>query len=324
MIRKCVKVAAAAISLGLALNGVSFAQTYPSKAVNIIVPLPPGGVADLVGRTLAERLQKKWGQPVVVQNKPGAGSMIGLTELARSAPDGYTLGVTTTAITQAHLLSKNVTYKVLEDFTPISLVSQGPYVLAVAPSVPVKTLQEFINYARANPDKLNYASTGLGPVRFVAEGFMARAKVKLTEIPYKGSAEMTMGLLGGESHVTFDSALNIKPHVDAGKLVALVVADRQRMPLLPDVPAAAEAGLRDFHFSFWNGLLAPAGAPQAVVTKISADVAEILRQPDIADMILKRSGAVAKSSSPAEFRKFIEEEVAGNTSLAQSLGLKPQ
>ena len=311
-------------ALALAVSAPVLGQAYPTKPVTLVVSQPAGGLADLVSRLVGERMAKKWNQTVIVQNKPGAGGVLGLMELTRATPDGYTLGVTTTALVQAPLLSKDVNYKVLEDFVPITLISKGPYVMAIGAAVPARTLTELIAYAKANPGKLNYASTGLGPVRFVGEGFMAKAQVKLTEIPYKGSAEMSMGLLSGDAHVTFDSTLNIKRHADTGKLIPLAVADTQRMPLLPNVPTSAEAGLPGFVFSFWNGLLAPRGTPAAIASKISADVNEILKQPDVMNTILTRSGASATGSTPAAFKQFIEEEYKMNAALAQSLGLSPQ
>jgi len=315
--------AALTVSAGLLASAPAYSQAFPSKPVTVIVSQPPGGLADMVARLISDRLAKKWNQTVVVQNKPGAGGVLGLMDLLRATPDGYTLGITTTAVVQAPILSKAITYK-LEDFAPVSLISKGPFVMAISPNVPARNLADFMAYAKANPGKLNYATTGLGPVRFVGEGFMASSKVKLTEIPYRGSAEMTMALLAGDAHVTFDSTLNIKRHADVGKLVPLAIADSQRMPLLPNVPTAAEAGLPNFNFSFWNGLLAPAGTPAAIVNKISADVNEILKDPEVMSTILNRSGASATGMSPAAFKQFIDAEYKANVDLARSLGLSPQ
>jgi len=314
---------ALALCLAAMATAPAFGQAFPTKPVNLIVSQPTGGLADLVARLVGDRLSKRWNQPVVILNKPGAGGVLGLMELLRAPADGYTLGVTTTAVVQAPILAKDISYK-LDDFAAISLISKGPFVMAIAPSVPARNLRDFIAYARANPGKLNYATTGLGPVRFVGEGFMAKAGIKMTEIPYKGSAEMTMGLLSGDSHVTFDSTLNIKRHADGGKLIPLVVADTQRMSLIPDVPNANEAGLPGFSFSFWNGLLGKAGTPAAIINKISADTADVLKDPEVANTILTRSGASAIAMTPAQFKQFIDDEYKVNFELARTLGLKPQ
>ncbi len=296
-------------ALGLALAGGAWAQAWPSRPVRLVVPYPPGGPTDIVARVVAQRLQTQTGQPFIVDNRAGAGGNTGAEAVARSAPDGYTLLVATTAHAINPALFKNLTYSFARDFAPISQLTSGPLVVAVTPTLPVKTVAELIALAKSRPGELNYASSGNGQSTHLAgELFNAMAGTRMRHVPYKGSAPALADTIAGQVHLTFDTMLSAMPHVKADKLRALAVTSPRRSPAAPDLPTVAESGLPGYEVIAWNGLLAPAGTPRDVIARLNDEVRQALQQPDIQERFLAQ-GFGAAYSTPEAFAGFIAAEI---------------
>ena len=284
------------------------AQGYPGGTVRIIVPFQPGGLTDIAARTIAPHLAKHFGQPFVVENRPGASGNIAAELVARAQPDGHTLlmGSIGTNAVNAHLFSK-MPYDTLKDFEPVSHVVSGTLLLVVHPSVPAKTLGELLALARAKPASLSYASGGTGASQHLAgELLKTMAKVDILHVPYKGIAPGVVDLLGGQVSMTFDMA-SVMPHVDAGRLRALAVASATRSSTLPDIPTFSEAGVPGYDASAWYGLFAPAGTPKEIVASLQREVAAALKEPQTREKLLSL-GAEPVGSTPEEFTKFIRNE----------------
>jgi len=298
------------------------AQEWPSKAVRIIVPFPPGGSADLMPRVVAEKLAEKWGQPVVVENRPGAAGNIGADAVFRAEPDGYTL----LSAPPPPLVINKLLYKTLsfdpEQFVPISVIGAIPNVLLVHPKTNVATVQEFIALAKANPGKLNYASQGSGSTsHLTAELFKSMAGgLSITHIPYKGSAPALADLLGGQVEMMCDNLGVSLPHVRSGKLKALAVASSKRVKTLPDVPALAET-LPGFEAVAWFGIVAPPKTPAAIAQKVSADVAEALKLRDVQKRLGELS-AEPMGLTPAETAAYMKQETERWAGVIRSAGVK--
>ncbi len=302
--------------LALALAGVAPAhgQSWPVKPVRIVVPFPPGGTTDIVARSIGVELQRMWQHPVVIENRAGAGGNIGADQVAKSAPDGYTLlmgTVGTHAINQA-LYAQNGTklaFDPVKDFVPITLVAGVPNVMVVNAKLPVTTVQEFIVYAKARPGQLNMASSGNGTsIHLTGELFKTVTGVYMVHFPYRGSAPAVTDLLAGNMTVMFDNLPSALPHIKSGRLRALAVTSRTRSPALPDVPTVEEAaGLKGFDASSWFGLFAPAGTPRAIVDKIQADVAKALSVPEVRERFVAQ-GADPGGNTPEQFAAFIRAE----------------
>ncbi len=289
----------------------AFAQAYPSKPVRIVVPFPAGGTTDILAREAGQRLTQALGQPFVVDNRPGAGGNIGAELVAKSPPDGYTLlmGTVGTHAINASLYSR-MPYDHVRDFAPVILVAGVPNVLVVNPSVPVHSVQELIAYAKANPGKLNFASSGSGTsIHLAGELFKVMTGVQMSHVPYKGSAPALADLAGGQVQLMFDNLPSSLQLIKAGKLRALAVTSAQRSSALPDLPTVAEAGLPGFEATSWFGLLAPAGTPPDVIAKINAEVAHWLASPEAKDK-LASLGAIAAGGSPEDFARHIAAETA--------------
>jgi tripartite-type tricarboxylate transporter receptor subunit TctC len=301
----------------------AWAQDYPTKPIRIVVPFPPGGATDLLARAVAQRLTEKWGQAVIVDNRPGAGGNIGSELVAKAAPDGYTLemGTVGTHAINASLYAK-MPYDHVKDFVPIVLVAAVPNVLVVNPSLPVKSVQELIAYAKANPGKLNFASSGNGTsIHLSGELFKVMAGVQMTHVPYKGSAPALQDLIAGQVQLMFDNLPPSLPQIKAGKLRALAVTTAKRSPALPDLPTIAESGLPGFESSSWFGLLAPAGTPQPIVAKLNAEVNAWLATPEAKEKLLA-SGANPAGGSPEDFAKHIAAETAKWQKVVKESGAK--
>ncbi len=299
------------------------APAYPTKPIRIVVPFPPGGATDLLARDVAQKLTDAWGQSVIVDNRPGAGGNIGSELVAKAAPDGYTLemGTVGTHAINASLYAK-MPYDHVKDFVPIILVAGVPNVLVVNPSVPVNSVAELIAYAKANPGKLNFASSGAGTsIHLSGELFKVMAGVDVTHVPYKGSAPALQDLLGGQVQFMFDNLPPSLPHIKAGKLRALAVTSTTRAPALPDLPTMAESGLPGFEASSWFGLLAPAGTPPAIVAKINAEVAKWLATPEAREKLAKQ-GANAAGGTSEDFAKHIAAETAKWAKVVKASGAK--
>ena len=316
----------ASLSLALVLPLLAAAQEgYPSKPVRIVVPYPAGGVADLLPRVVGEKLSQKWGQPVVIDNKPGASGNIGMAEAARAAPDGYTLVLAPTGnLTVNQSLFANLPFDVARDFTPVTLLAQSPNVLVVHPSVPAKSLRELVDYAKANPGKLNFASPGEGSGAHLAgELLNLEAGIRTTHVPYKGMAPAVNDLLGGNVQMMFAGVSSALQHVKGGKLVALAVASPRRNPQLPDVPTVAESGLPGFDVTSWYGIVVRSGTPPGVVQKIRRDMAEALQAGDVQSR-LAGLGLEPVGNTPEEFAALIRAETQKWGDIVKKAGIKPQ
>jgi tripartite-type tricarboxylate transporter receptor subunit TctC len=302
----------AGIAAGASLAGahhLAFAQDYPSKAVRIVVPYPPGGPTDIVARLVGNKLEARFKQPFVIDNKPGAGGNLGAEAVARSAPDGYSLVVGTTAHAINPSVFRQMTYDLLRDLTPVALLTRVPLVLVVHPSVPARTVEEFVAHAKKADPGLAYASSGNGQsTHLAAELFKSMTGVKMTHVPYKGSAPALMDVAGGQVAAMFDTMLSAMPQVKAGRLRALAVTSERRSSAAPDLPTIAESGVPGYEATAWNGLLAPAGTPKDIVEQLNKAVNEILAQPDVAQR-LAADGAEPGAGSVADFDKFIRAEL---------------
>ena len=313
----------AASVLLLCAADLAGAQTYPTKPIQFIVPFPPGGGNDTVARAIAQQVGPALGQSIVVDNRPGAGGIIGADAAARAAPDGYTIflgGVATHAV-NPHLHPK-LSYDPVRDFAPITLVASAPSVLVVHPSVPARTIKEFADYARANPSKLNYASNGNGSSSHMAAVlYETNAGVKMTHVPYKGVGPALTDLMSGRIELMFNSIVAILPHIQAGKLRALGVTSKQRSSLLPDVPTIAESGWPQYEAGSWYGILAPAGTPPAIIDRLHREIVKSLKDPEVQKR-LAGEGADVIGSTPQEFSAHIKSELGRMGQAIKAAGLK--
>ncbi|MDQ6619355.1 MAG: tripartite tricarboxylate transporter substrate binding protein [Pseudomonadota bacterium] len=300
-------------------------QSYPTKPIRLVVPFPPGGATDILARAVAQRWTETLGQSVVVDNRPGAGGNIGSDLVAKAAPDGYTLvmgTVGTHAINPS--LYARMPYDHVKDFAPVILVAGVPNVMEVNPSVPARTVAEFIAYAKANPDKINFASSGSGTsIHLAGELFKVMTGVQMTHVPYKGSAPALTDLMGGQVQVMFDNLPPSLPHIKAGKLRALAVTSSTRSPALPDVPTVAEAGVPGYEASSWFGVLAPAGTPPAVIARLNGEVAKWLATPEAKERMASL-GANAVGGSPEDFAAHIRAETAKWAKVVKESGAKAE
>ena len=307
--------AIAGICLGDAYSGAARAEEFPSKPVRIIVPFPPGGGADALARIMQPSLTRTWGQPVIVENKPGASGHIGAEMVAASEPDGYTLMMSSTA----SLTEKNV-----DRFAPVTLVSASAYVVVANPKVPARNVRELIDYAKKNPGKLTFGSSGTGAAsHLAAELFKSMAGVDMLHVPYKGTGQAVTDLLAGQIDLMFAPAQTVMPHVQAGKLNALAVTGARRTSLLPDLPTVAESGVPGYAAVGWFGLLAPAKTPAAIVAKLSADANMVLANPDVKQK-MQIVGAEPSGGTPREFASFIHEDQAKWSKLMKERGISSE
>jgi len=282
---------------------------YPEQPIRMIVGFSAGGTTDVVARIVGKEIGDLLGQPVVVENRPGAGSNIATDMVARAAPDGYTIYMVavTSAINQT--LYKNLTFDLVRDFAPVALAVRVPNVLVVNPEVPVKTVKELVEYAKANPGELNFASSGSGTsIHMAGELFKQRAGIDVTHIPYKGSAPATTDLIGGQVDYMFDNMPSSWPHVAGGKLRALAVTTAERSETAPDLPTMQESGFENFDVSSWFGVIAPKGTPDEAITKLNKAMLTALAKPEVKERLAKL-GAVPANTTPAQFGDFIKSEV---------------
>jgi len=298
---------------------------FPQRPVTLVNPFPPGSPVDAVARPLAQKLQEAWGQSVVIENKSGAGGTLGAEFAARAEPDGYTLLVTSASThVIAPVLRPELRYDANKDFIPIALVAHGPTAIVVHPSVPVHNLSELVAYARANPGKLAYASSGPGTILHLnGELFSARSGAQLLHVPYRGAVPAATDLLAGQVQVMFDSISNSAPHVAAGKLRALAVLMPSRSPLMPDVPTAAEQGFDGLEFPAWIGLFAPARTPPEVVQRIIATVREVTAQPDLRERYVQ-SGLLPVDVTGDEFGRVLAANQQTVADLVRTADIKLQ
>ena len=314
----------AALALS-ACTGVFSQPAYPDKPIRLVVPYPPGGFTDILGRLLSAQLQTRLGQTVVVDNKGGGGSTIGSAMVARAPADGYTLLLVAPdlAINES-LMASRLSYDARKDFSPVIRAAWSPMVLVTHPSVPAKNVSEFLALAKASPGKINFASGGIGTGAHLAlELFKTRAGVDVTHVPYKGNGPATSDLLGGQVSAMFLQYAVAKPHVAGGKLVMLATPSGKRSPAIPDVPTIAESGLPGFDVEPWFGIVAPAGTPAAIVNRLNAEIGKIMQQNDVKDL-LASFGAAPSISSPQEFGKFIDSEVTRWAEVVKASGAKAE
>jgi tripartite-type tricarboxylate transporter receptor subunit TctC len=299
------------------------AANYPSKPIRIIVPYSPGGTTDMLARVIGKHLQEKWGQPVVVENRPGVNGMLGSDIVAKAAPDGHTFGVASPGSHAANpFLYKNISHDIVKDFTPITLAVYAPLLLIANPDLKVNNVRELLAAAKAKPGEVIYASGGSGSSQHLAmEQFSMMAGVKLQHTPYKGSSAAYPDLLGGRTLLMFDVMTAAVPHVKSGKLKVLATATAQRLPFLPDVPTVAESGVPGFEAAAWYGFVGPAGIPRDVLAKLHGEIVNAMKQPDIKATIDK-SGVVIVANSPEEFGAFIKSEMDKAKKVIESANIK--
>ncbi|MBS0468561.1 MAG: tripartite tricarboxylate transporter substrate binding protein [Proteobacteria bacterium] len=315
---------AAATALAASASLPAWAQGYPAKPVRLIVPFPAGGPTDIMGRTAAKAMGDKLGKQFVVENKAGAGGNIGTDFVAKAAPDGYTIGLSAiSSLAIAPYLYSNVPFNVEKDFVPISLVGTTPCALVVHPSVPFNDLKGMVAYAKANPGKLNYATSGIGTSNHLAaELLQSVAGIKLTSVPYKGSSQIVPDLLSGTVMMSMESSLaTTLQHVKSGKLKAIAVTSPQRSKALPDVPTVAESGYPGFEVETWFGLVAPAGTPQAIITQLHDAWAAGAKTPQAQTAFDNISGNL-RVTTPQQFAEFIRAENKRWGDLIRKLGIK--
>ncbi len=295
------------------------AQAYPVKPVRVIVPFPPGAGVDIVTRIVTPRLSEALGQSFVVDNRSGAGGIIGTEIAARAPADGYNLHMGGSSMITAPLTSK-VTFSA-RDFAPVSRVASVPFVLVVHPSMPVKTLSDLVTLARVKPGAINFASTGnwTSP-HLTTELFMRAANINMTHVPYKGSAPALTDLLGGHVTMFFCNMLSATPHVSSNRLRALAVSSAQRSPITPQVPTVAESGYPNFETSTWFGLMTPAGSPEDIIAKLRAEIAKILRRPDVIEQLASQGGTAILDKSPDDFAGYVKVESERWSKIFKALG----
>jgi tripartite-type tricarboxylate transporter receptor subunit TctC len=311
------------LALALGCAG-AFAQSYPAKPIRLVVPYPAGGPLDIMARAIGQKLTEAWHQPVVVDNRAGAGGNIGADLVAKSAPDGYTLlmgAVATQAINPA--LYSKIPYDPIKDFTAVALVAQVPNILVVNPSVPAKSVKELIALARAKPGSLNFASGSTGSTGHLAgELFNTMAGVKMVHIPYKGAAPAMADLLSGQVQLMFDNLASSLPNVKAGKLHALAVTTLARSPAVPDLPTIAESGLPGFDLTTWFGLLVPAGTPHDIVVKLNAEIVRALDSKDMRERLEKMGAEPPPDNTPEHFAAFIRSEAEKYAKVVKASGAR--
>ena len=291
------------------LSTLSFAEDYPSRPIRIIVPFGPGGPADVTARLLGNVLQESFGQPFVVENRTGAGGVIGTQEAAKSPPDGYTLLMMSNTQTANESLVPQRKYELMRDLAPIAPLNYSDLVIVVHPSVPAKTLQEFIALAKSQPGKLNYASSGQGtPYHMAGELFKTMAGIDLVHVPYRNSGEARSGVIGGQVQMMIDAVPAMAPNIGENQVRALATTGRQRSAVLPDVPTAGEAGMPGYEATIWLGLMAPAGTPKPIIDKLNAAVNAVVKRPDIVKL-WSEQGAVPMAMTPEEFDKFLRGDI---------------
>lgn len=301
----------------------AYAQSYPTKPIRLIVPYPPGGGNDTLARLFGVKLTEAWGQQVVVDNRPGAGTIIGTQLAAHAVPDGYTLLLSSIA---THAIAPNLYakpgYDPVKDFAPITLLAVAPTVVCVNPSVPARTLKELIALAKVKPGELKFASGGSAtPPHMAGEIFASMTGVKLIHVPYKGGGPAHAGLLGGEASMMFDTAASILPHVRAGRLRALAIARSQRLPEYPDLPTFTEAGVAGYEVNAWYSMHAPAGVPKEIIAKLNRELVRILKLPDIRER-LKVLGSEGIGDTPEEFARFVRAESVKYAKAIKDAGVK--
>ena len=304
--------------------GATGAQSYPSKPIRLVVPFPAGGPSDIVGRVLGQKLAEQLGQNVVPDNRPGAGGNLGIGQVAKAPPDGYTIVVSAPTVAISPSLYSNLTYDPMKDLAPVARLATIENVLVVHPSVPAKNLKQFIALARAHPGKLNFGSGGAGTTNHLANELLKHLeKLDMVHVPYKGATQATLALMGGEVDEVIVSVPSSLPMIKSGKVRPLAVLSERRVAALPEVPTAIESGVKGFQISIWYALFAPAGTPRAVISKLSQEVIRALESPDLRQRMIA-IGVAPWPGSPEELANLLRTETARYATLIQSAGLRQE
>ena len=316
--------------LGMIITGLllgllpvqAVAQTFPVKPVRWIVPFPPGGAADISSRLIGQKLSERWGQQVIIDNRPGAGGNLGTEMTARAAPDGYTVVLVPATFTTYPSLVRKPLFDPVKDFSPISLVSSSPLMLVVHPSLPVKNVRELVALAKARPDQLNYASSGIGAsAHMAAELFKSATKTRIVHVPYKGQPPAIIDLVSGQVQLMFPNVPSVLTQVKANRLRPLAVTTAGRSALFPEMPTVAESGVPDFEVTQWGGLVTAAGVPAAITDKFQRDLSAVLNLPDVKQSMLGH-GFEAVGNTPSQFSEFIRLEIAKWAKLIAEAGIR--
>jgi len=301
------------------------AQGWPAKPVRVVVPFPPGGSTDIVARIVAQKLGERLGQSMVIENRGGAGGTLGAAQVAKAAPDGYTLLV---ASTSTHVVAPGVypklEYDPVKDFAPVSLIAVSPYLLVVNPDLPAKSVKELVELARKQPGKLNYASAGVGSTTHLAmEMLKAASNTYMLHIPYNGNGPAGTAVIGGQVEILFGSLPALLPHARGGRVRALAVGTLVRAPSMPEVPTVAESGYPGFDASLWLALMAPAGTPQPIIDRLHREIVTVVQAADTREL-LDKAGAEPLTSSPAELAALVRDGVAKYAKIIKTAGVKPE
>ncbi len=315
----------AAATTAICATGVhgQTAGGYPVRPVRIVVPLAPGGNVDIVVRALAQHLTDNLGQQVIVENRPGASSLVGTQYVAKVAPDGYTILAIANTFAMVPFIVSNPGYDPLKDFSHITLTCLVPQVLVVNPALPVRTVKELIALAKSRPGEITYATSGPGGTGHMAtELFSRQVGVKMLHVPYKGNAQAIIDVIGGQVMLMFDQVSTSEPYIRAGKLRAIAVSSRTRSPLFPDLPTIDEAGARGYEDITFNGLVAPAGTPREILARLNSEVAKVVRIPELHKRFIERGVELKASASPEEFTAYVKAEVDKKSKLAREAGIR--
>ncbi len=322
--RRALAAALACVFVSLLSPSAAWSQAWPSKTVKIVVPYPAGGGTDVMARFLAQKFSEMWGQPVVVENKGGAGGNIGADQVAKSTPDGYTLVMMPSNLSINPSLFDKTPWDAVKDFSPIGTVATSPIMVGVSAGVPANSIRELIALAKAKPGTLNYISCGGGsPQHIAGEMFNAMAGVQMQHVPYKGCGAAIPDAVAGVVQVLFSTVANMNPHIKSGKLKGFAVAGARRSELVPDVPTVSEAGLPGYNFDVWFGLLAPAKTPRDVIVKINRDINTLLAQKDVKERLQGQFYDVLPGT-PEQFATLIEKDLVRFGKVIRDVGIKPE
>lgn len=322
---RAVTAAAALAAAGASLcQAAAPSAAYPTRPIRLVVPFAPGGTNDTVGRIVAEKLSVRLGQTIVTDNRAGANSIIGSEIVAQASPDGHTMVIVAAGFAVNPSLRKKLPYDSLRDFAPVGLVGNGPYLLVVHPSVPAKTLSEFIAWVKARPGQVNYASTGIGsPPHLAAELLRTMAGLDIVHVPYKGGGAVLPDLLAGRIPMFFGSVSTLAPHVRSGKLRGIAVTTLKRSPAMPELPTFIESGLKDYDVTGWYGILAPGKTPRAIVDRVNAELRRVLGDAETVERLAQR-GIEPMPGSPADFAALIRREIPKWAKVMKAAGIQPQ
>jgi tripartite-type tricarboxylate transporter receptor subunit TctC len=297
------------------------ADRYPVKPIRIVVPFPPGGSNDLLGRVISQKFNEAWGQPAIIDNRPGGGSTIGIEVVVRAAPDGYTLLTTSGGIAINVSLYK-LPFNPVTDLTPVALLAQMPYLLTVNPSLPAKSVQDIINLAKAQPGKLVYSSSGAGTsAHLTMEMFNSAAKLSMLHVPYKGGAPAVSAVMSGEAQMTFNVITGTLPHVRSGKLRGIAVSSAKRAEVAPEIPSVSESGVPGFEVIAWYNMFAPARTPRSIVNRLNGELNRMLLQPDVRERF-RTLGVTPLSGTPEDLGNLLKSEIARYAKLIRAAGIK--